>query len=314
MKMKNKQRLLEVLDYLKENSNEEHSLKTEDIISHLSNQGIRAERKTIYSDVSQLNEMGYSIESGRQGYYYDGHLFETAELRVLIDQIRAASFLSQRKSNEIIEKLLSQTNRFDRQLLNSGDYENNKSLNEQIYYNVSAIIRAIAEHRAITFNYFDYTVTGEKRSRRHDYRMFPYDLIVDSDRYYLIGWQIKYGQPVTYRLDRMEKVELLEERYDRKAYDVAAYMNQTFRMYAGEKTRVTLKCRNDLYSEVLDQFGSDLLITERGEESFLCNVAATLSPTFFSWVFTFRGGIVIITPQLVRDEFRQLCQQMIDEH
>ena len=312
--MKNKQRLLEVLSYLRENSNEDHSIKTEEIISHLSARGIQAERKTIYNDVNELNEMGYAIESGRQGYYYDGQQFETAELRVLIDQIRAGSFLSHRKSSEIMEKLLAQTNKYDRQLLVSGDYENNKSRNEQIYYNVSAIIRAIAGHNAITFRYFDYTVSGEKQARKHDYKMFPYDLIVDSDRYYLIGWQIKYQQPVTYRLDRMEKVELLDERYDQKAFDVSAYMNQTFRMFSGKKTNVTLKCRNDLYSEAVDQFGSDLLITETGETHFTCNVNATVSPTFYSWVFTFAGGIVILSPGEIRDEFKAMCGRMIDEH
>ncbi|MBQ6653921.1 MAG: WYL domain-containing protein [Erysipelotrichaceae bacterium] len=312
--MKNKQRLLEVLNYLRTNSNEDHSINTESIISHLDSRGIRAERKTIYSDVRELNEMGYTIESGREGYYFSGGALETAELRVLIDLIRASSFLSRKKSAEIMEKLLEMTNRYDRRLLESGDYENNKSANEQIYYNVSAIIGAIAQQRAITFKYFDYDASGQKRQRKHDYKVFPYDLIVDSDRYYLIGWQIKYSQPVNYRLDKMEKVELLDERYEKKQFDVAAYMNQTFRMFSGQKTNVTLKCRGNLYDELVKQFGSDMIITDMDEDSFTCNVNATVSPTFYAWVFTFDGAVTILSPEEVRNELKQMCERIISRH
>ena len=312
--MKNKQRLLAVLDYLRGNSNEDHWINTETIISHLDSLGIQSERKTIYNDIRELNEMGYSIESGREGYYFSGGALETAELRVLIDLIRASSFLSRKKSGEIMTKLLEMTNRYDRRLLESGDYENNKSANEQIYYNVSAIIKAIAEHRAITFNYFDYTVSGEKKQRKHDYRVFPYDLIVESDRYYLIGWQIKHSQPVNYRLDKMEKIEELDETFETRQFDVGAYMNQTFRMFNGEKVNVQLKCRNDLYGEVQDQFGGDLIITQKQEDCFICNVNATLSPTFYSWVFTFQGGIVILAPEKVKDELKKQCEEMINKH
>ncbi|MBO4538052.1 MAG: WYL domain-containing protein, partial [Erysipelotrichaceae bacterium] len=140
------------------------------------------------------------------------------------------------------------------------------------------------------------------------------DLVVESDRYYLIGWQIKYSSPVNFRLDKMEKIEELDEIYETREFDVSAYMNQTFRMFNGEKVNVTLRCSNDLYEEVSNQFGRDMIVTERQNDSFLCNVNAALSPTFYSWVFTFQGKAVIVSPQRVRDEFANVCRQMINLH
>ena len=312
--MNNKRRLLAVLNYLKENSDENHPIKTESIIAYLNEQGMDAERKTIYNDVRELCEMGHDIESSRQGFFYGEQILEDAELRILIDLIKASSFLSKKKSAEITDKLLQLTNRYARELLVSGKYENNKSQNEQIYYNITSLIEAIARHQAVSFRYFDYTVEGTKMARRHDYRVLPYDLIVNNDRYYLIGLQTKYNKPVNYRLDKMEKVELVDEYYDQPVFDVGNYMNETFNMYGGQKENVTLKCANHLYSELVNQFGKELLVTEKHEDYFLCNVNASLSPTFYSWIFTFDGKITILSPDSVRKQFRQMCERLIAEH
>ena len=61
IKMSNKKRIMLVLEYLKENTNYDNGVNAEVLISYLKTKSIDVERKTIYNDVKQLDEMGYSI-------------------------------------------------------------------------------------------------------------------------------------------------------------------------------------------------------------------------------------------------------------
>ena len=59
-------KLFHILDYMLENTDDEHTVKAAEIIDHLHNKfEISAEEKTIYSDLRLLDEYGYSTE-------YDG--------------------------------------------------------------------------------------------------------------------------------------------------------------------------------------------------------------------------------------------------
>ena len=56
-----KQKLLFLLDYLRQNTDETHTVTTPQIIDHLAANGIRAERKSIYNDIQTLCDYGYDI-------------------------------------------------------------------------------------------------------------------------------------------------------------------------------------------------------------------------------------------------------------
>ncbi|NMA16576.1 MAG: hypothetical protein GX935_04905, partial [Erysipelotrichia bacterium] len=55
--MSNKKRIMMVLEFLKENTNYENGVNAEQLISYLKTQSIDVERKTIYNDIKQLDEM-----------------------------------------------------------------------------------------------------------------------------------------------------------------------------------------------------------------------------------------------------------------
>ena len=136
-----------VLEYLKENTNYDNGVNAEVLISYLKTKSIDVERKTIYNDVKQLDEMGYSIAKNKDGYYFDDEMFEASELRVLIDMVKASRFLSKKTSVEIIEKLTSLTNRFNREIINSGDYFNKKTEYADLLINVEKLLEAISHKK-----------------------------------------------------------------------------------------------------------------------------------------------------------------------
>ena len=53
-----KLKIFYILDYLKENSHEDHPVRAAELISMLDKKGIRCDRKTVYSDVAALMDFG----------------------------------------------------------------------------------------------------------------------------------------------------------------------------------------------------------------------------------------------------------------
>lgn len=83
-----KQKLLFLLDYLRQNTDETHTVTTPQIIDHLAANGIRAERKSIYNDIQTLCDYGYDIirtEGAHAGYRIADRTFELPEVKLLVE-------------------------------------------------------------------------------------------------------------------------------------------------------------------------------------------------------------------------------------
>jgi len=310
--MKNKERILEIYDFLRKKTNKDHLANANSIIEHLEKEGYEIERKTVYSDINALIDMGYDIEKSKKGYYFTGDVFSAAELRILLDLIKGSNFLSQKKSQEISYRLCQQINCYDRDLIENGSFVSTKSVNDEIFENVTKIIEAIDKKVTIKFNYFDLYVDNKKVYRDKKYELCPYSLVVDDNRYYLIGFNEKHGSLSTYRVDKMDSIKITNKEFEKGKYDLDRYINEKTKMYGGEKKDLRLRVQNSLYSEVIMNFGNDIMITKKEKDYFECSVQANLSHTFYSWVFTFAGKIQIIGPEDVRRDFVNECQQMME--
>ena len=53
-----------VLQYLQRNTDENHVCNASDIVDYLNECGIAAERRSIYSDIAEINKAMYMIEQG----------------------------------------------------------------------------------------------------------------------------------------------------------------------------------------------------------------------------------------------------------
>lgn len=100
------------------------------------------------------------MKSSRQNkYFYGARLFELAELKMMVDAIQAARFITPGKSKKLIGKLSTLTDvhhaaELDRQLFLSGVA---KAMNERILYIVNMIYEAISTRRQPRFKYYEYT-------------------------------------------------------------------------------------------------------------------------------------------------------------
>ena len=153
-----KLKLIYILDILRKFSDEEHPLSANEICNYLEQNGISAERKSVYSDIEALCEYGYDIIRSftpKKGFFLASREFEEAEIYLLCDAVRTAKFISPKKTRELVSKLDSMLSKNQLLYREKNIYfdSNQKCQNEEIYYNIDKISRAISKSKKIKFKY-----------------------------------------------------------------------------------------------------------------------------------------------------------------
>lgn len=324
-----KMKLLYIKEFLEENSDEEHPVSVDEISDMLYSKGISCERKSIYSDVKTLKEAGTDIISVRQpkaGYCICSRDFELPELRLLIDAVQAADFITAKKTKELIKKIGTlcskpQANMLERQVYIE---KRHKCLNEEIYYNIDIINRAIQTGKRITFVYrkreLD-TARGEVVTREKEFCVSPYAMIWSNDHYYLIANNQKYDNLMHTRIDRMKKVEIVEERARKFSevspyknyFDSADYSGKIFNMFSGDTQSFEACCDSSILEEILDRFGADTSIRVGGsEDKFMLSTKCVVSEGLVSWLMQFGDKIEITQPVSLRQQIKARAEEIAE--
>ena len=316
-----KKRILLLLKYFYERTDENHQTDTLKLIDFFKSQNTPANRKTLKNDIDTLVEAGYDIitEASKPNRYYMGSReFELPELKLLVDAVSSSRFITQKKSNQLIEKLTDMASITHREELKRNIYPTSrvKSTNETSVYAVDSINEAINNRQKISFKYFDYDADKKKVFRRDGdrYELSPYALIWNEDFYYVMGYSEYYEKVVTFRVDRIKDAEVLEERAKPKpkGFKIEEYAKKTFEMYDGEDAKLTLECKTAFMKYVIDRFGENVRTGKIDDDRFLATVNVVLSPTFYAWVFQFKGGIRIKSPKKAVDEIEQMAKAILD--
>ena len=310
-----KTKLLYVMEALLRESDEEHPLSMEDLLRYLSEKGIRAERKSVYSDIETLQAFGLDIHGTRgrtAGYYVGERDFELPEIKLLIDSVQSSKFITERKTMQLIRKLAGLMSVHEAALMKRQMYVKNriKSMNESIYYNVDALHQAIAADKQIEFRYSSYTITKEKKFRRggRPYRVSPLALSWAEENYYLIAYEAETDKIKHFRVDKMDSIRIVDQFREGKKLlrdmDMGEYTRKNFSMFGGTEEVVTLRFSNRMIGVVIDTFGKDVAITAVDEEHFLIRAAVAVSPQFFGWLFGLDGEAAIVAPEPVKQRFQ----------
>ena len=317
---KGKFKLLMIRDLLLE-TDELHPFTVADFLERLKAEGIEAERKSVADDLLTLSEYGMDVESvavgKKKGYYLASRAFEPAELKMLVDSVQAAKFLSAKKTERLIKKLATLSSRGEAALLRRQLYmnERGKSENESIFYNIDAIHSAIGENREITFLYWQYDVNKKRVPRRNGarYRVSPYALVWDDEFYYLIAYDAEDGKFKHYRVDKMNRITITETpRNGAEAFaaiDMSAYTSRNFSMFAGEEADVVLDCDAAVIGVIVDRFGTDVFLHET-PSGFTAFVRVAVSEQFFGWVAALGGAVRIRSPKPVKEQFEAMLERV----
>lgn len=322
MKTELKSRILLVLKYLYENTDDSHSVSIVDILLYLESEGISANRHTIPHDVEQLQAFGFDVictRSTQNRYSIGQRLLELAELKLLVDAVQSSRFITTKKSRELISKLGRLTSVHQAKTLKRSLYVEKrvKSANESIFYCIDLLNAAIASKCKIEFQYIEYT-PDRKRCLKHDgqvYSLSPYALVWNDDSYYVVGYSDSHEMVVKFRVDRMSNPRLTKTPSVKKpkGFDIAHYTRRLFSMYDGELKSVELLCDNNVMKYIIDRFGAKVKTSRVNEERFTVTVEAAISPTFLGWVFSFGGKIRILSPADVREQYISMAHEALSD-
>lgn len=319
-----KLKILYLMQILSEKTDETHSITMPEIITALKNQGISAERKSLYNDIESLRTYGFDIIGEPDGklfkYRVGKRTFELAELKLLVDSVQSSKFVTEKKSNELIKKIESlgsnyEASQLQRQVYTSGRI---KTANENIYYNVDILHNAINQNSKIKFQYFQWNVKKEMELRRGGdyYCVSPWGLSWDDENYYLVAYDSDAGKIKHYRVDKMLHIDLINEQREGKElferFDMAAYAKKMFGMFAGEEESVKIECHNCLAGVIIDRFGKDVKMLKKDNDHFVATVKVAVSKQFLSWVMALGNSAKIVGPEKVVNQVKSELKRLVE--
>lgn len=307
-----KMKTIMIYKYLNELSDEENPLSTTELIELLRKDGYSCERKSIYADVQALNELGFDIMSTttpKRGFFMASRRFELAEVRLLIDAVSSVGFITPKKTEELVSKLESLVSTNQANELTSQVYinPNAKCDNEEIYYVIDALHDAILNKNKVKFSYKRRNIDKENRKSYTEktFKVSPYALIWRDDHYYLVCNNEKYDNLMNLRLDRIRKVEELEDTIRpisevseyKNTFDSADYTSKMFNMFSGTTGEVKLLCNLELREEIMDRFGAKIPLTAVDIDHFETTINVSVSEGLISWIMNFGDGIKVLEPK-----------------
>lgn len=307
-------KILYLMKVFVEKTDRDHPISIAELMDYLDKQGIRVERKTVYDDIASLRSFGLKIENRRglnSGFYLDERKFEIPEIKILIDAVQSARFLTEKQSRELLRKLESLVSVSEVRKLRNQEFSDLgvKTPNNEVYNNIECIHNAISDNRQISFQYYEWDFSKNLKTKRggEQYRVSPWNLIWKNENYYLLGLDEKSKIVKHYRVDKIKHINTEKHRRNGESifrdFDMEKFSAGTFGMFGGNETPVRMEFENRFVGVVLDRFGQDVMLIPHGGEHFSMQVRINVSPKFFGWLAGLGTGAVIVSPESVRKEY-----------
>ena len=317
-------KLLKIMEILRQETDEDHPMTKVELAARLVAMNVSCSPRLLIRDIKLLNEQGYEIMERlighEKGYYVCDRSFSVPELKILIDAVQAASFVTDKKTGELIDKIATLGGSHRAGILkgNIVKFNTRKHRNETVYYTVGFIEDAIQKNKKIIFKYFDLDENGQKVYRRdgHHYVVEPVALVFNEDNYYLIVYSEKHDGTANYRVDRIDGVEIIDEPISDKARSlrrkIARYTEEAFKMFNGPQETVTLRFADKLIGPMLDKFGEDTKMTRVDDHTIEATVQVRIAPTFWGWLFQFGTDMDIVQPKTLKEEYKNKATALIN--
>lgn len=320
-----KLKLLYLMRMLRDETDSQQGLTMTQILERLEEEGVSAERKSIYRDIEALREFGLDVRTYQRApveYAVEDRDFALSELLLLVDAVQSSRFLTQRKSDALVRSVKQLASVRQRSLLDKRLHVEGriKAQNESVFYNVDHIQEALARRKKISFSYFKYDIEMKKAPQHNGdtYVETPVQLVYSEGYYYLVAFNEKHDGFANYRVDRMDKIKVLDEPAQRDqriaTFDAQEFESRAFGMYGGEPVSVTLLVAAETMGAVVDRFGKDVRCV-RVDEGHACVYAMVMkSPVFFGWLAQFGNRVRIEKPKSLVEEYRHYLKGILQAY
>lgn len=319
-----KLKLVYLMRMLEGHTDLQRGLTMPQIIERLEALGISAERKSIYRDIAVLREAGVDIRmlpTRPVEYALVRSELGIDDVMMLVDIVQSSRFITERKSSQLVKSLKGLVSERERKLLDKRVHVRGriKNQSESIFHSVDVIHEALQQKRKVQFLYFSYG-TDLKRKARHEgkcYELTPVKVVYSYGNYYLAAYDDADEIIKTYRVDRMELLQMSDAVATRCAtianYDCDEFAYRSFGMYHGDPVSVTLHVSAPLMDTIVDRFGRDIDVLGASEDYADVLVSVRKSPQFFGWVAGLNGGVTIKAPKKLATEYKDWLASLIEK-
>ena len=306
-----------LLEVLNEYSDENHILSMGDITSKIEQlYGLKPDRRTIYSALETLVELGYDIsfykENGKGYYIRDRHL-ETSEVHLLSDAICAFPFISEKQTAQLLKKVQTLVSIYERRNIKNLTVirADQKTINKQVFLNIEMLDEAIEQKRKVTFDYFDYGVDKQLHKRREKkYKVNPYALVYNNEHYYLVCIMSKQENVSMYRLDRMQNVEMTDIPLDEMEQNFNPHnaVRNTVYAHTGEIKSIEMLIEPKMIlNDVIDKFGVNVILCEEADGRIRVRMKASEKGMKY-WALQYLQSVEIVAPAELREDILNTLQ------
>lgn len=313
-----------ILDVLKEYSDEDHHLTQQEILRLLKlNYDVECDRRSVKSNVEALRAFGYDIDM-ENGYCLLDRTFEESELRMLIDSVLFSKNISQSVAQSLISRLKAQGSRYFRAKVPHiySLPEMRYADNTQVMYNLDVLNTAIAEKKKVSFIYNSYGTDFKLYPKRKErYIASPYQLVANNGWYYLIANYDKYEDISHYRIDKITKIEIIQEKSKpasmikemENGFSLPRHMAEHIYMYSGDSISVKLMVDIEIMNELVDWFGKDFRILEKYDKTMKILVKCNEDAMRY-WALQYGPHVEVLEPKYLREWVREAVSSMAEKY
>lgn len=328
-----------VWQYLLKNTDENHAVASKDIIDYLDAYGITADRHSISRDIQELQELfdkdydadvderdrlRYEIvyDTRLKGYKVVSRPYEFGELRLLAECINSAKFLTENQADHLKEMISEFCSGPQAEELQNEVYliGRVKTENKTVMSSILKLNDAIKKDKKVSFKYLKYTIQNKgeqvERRRGNKYVVSPFRLLINEGNYYLLAYDSKKQDTVTFRIDRMKGTDIEDDQREGHEVfaeiDMSTYTQRVFSMFGGEEKRVSIRFQNHLLDSAIEKFGTgkDVFYMVDDKNHFIVSTNVEISDQFYAWICGFRKRAKIVSPPEVVEGMKQFLDDV----
>lgn len=320
---KAKLKTLYVMRILQDETDAEHGLSLRQIIERLNDYGIQAERKGLYRDIEALREFGFDIQTFQRNpvqYAIVRRDFTLSELMLLVDAVESCKFLTSRQSRALTTNLKLLVNDHERALLDRRIHVPGRitSKSDSVFSSIDSLHDAMRRKLKVEFMYYKYGLDG-KRFATHDgkpHLVTPVGITFADGYYYLTAWNDDHECMTEYRIDRMEKLRVSDERSTRNEqithHEFEGEEHELFGRFGGEPVTATLLVDGDKVEIIMDRFGDSAEWYKYDDETAKAVVKVRKSEQFFGWIAGLGGTVRIHGPKSLKKDYCDYLSSLIE--
>ncbi len=319
--------VFDIIDILKD-TDEANKYTRKDLEQHIRTSGYESiDRHTLRSSIELLNEVGFDIavENGKGNkYYLRERIFEEWEIKLLCDMVYQCDFLNEKDVEVLVNKLKGFIGKSGRRILDDTYVYDRKHYGSDINvkYTIDKVMKALVEEKQLRFKYCEYNDKLCRVPKEKDFVVNPYKLLLKNGHYYLMLNKEGYKDIAFYRLDRMDKVELLDKkRISLESIFGKYYESQINEMikrrlynYDGENIRLVLKVNSGAIGEIVDNFYDGSTVLQTDEKTMTVAVNSVRSEGLFYWLMQHLETVEVIKPEEVRKELVERVERAVGRY